>query len=119
MPSTTAPTHRSRSGSMPRNMASRVPPWPTGSARTIPTTSTRSSSASSAALLAWLLVFHHKNACGLRQIGTFLELVQLDHFVASSYGALYSLDLHLQDDLAVFDKEQRPLLAAGMAHRDI
>jgi hypothetical protein len=70
-------------------------------------------------VLALLLVFHQQNPCGLRQIGTFLELVELDHFVGSSYGALYALDQHLQDDLALFDQEQRPLLAKGMPQKDI
>src|SRR4051812_22000541 len=71
------------------------------------------------AVLALLLVFHHRCPCGLRQIGTFLELCQLDHFVGSSYGALYELDLRLQDDLALFAQQQRASLAAGMAQKDI
>jgi hypothetical protein len=70
-------------------------------------------------VLALLLVFHQQNPCGLRQIGTFLELVELDHFVASSYGALYDLDQHLQQDLAVFAKQQRASLALAMAPKDI
>src|SRR6266568_2929209 len=70
-------------------------------------------------VLALLLVFHHKNACGLRQIGHFLELVELDHFVGSSYGALHALDGQLQDDLAEFAQQQRQHLAAGMPARDI
>lgn len=37
-------------------------------------------------VLALLLVFHHRNPCGLRSLGHFLELVELDSFVASSYG---------------------------------
>lgn len=70
-------------------------------------------------VLALLLVFHQNNACGLRQISLVLQLCQLDSFVGSSYGALYSLDRHLQDDLARFDEEHRPALAATMAFRDI
>jgi hypothetical protein len=70
-------------------------------------------------VLALLLVFHQQSPCGLRRIGTFLELAELDHFVGSSYGALHPLDLHLQDDLAVFATQQRAALAAGMAARDI
>jgi hypothetical protein len=70
-------------------------------------------------VLAALLVFHHQSPCGLRQIGAFLELADLDHFVGSSYGALYALDLHLQGDLALFAQQQRAALAAGMAQRDI
>jgi hypothetical protein len=70
-------------------------------------------------VLALLLVFHQQNPCGLRQIGTFLELAELDLFVGSSYGALYALDSHLQDSLALFDQQQRPLLAKGMRQKDI
>jgi hypothetical protein len=70
-------------------------------------------------LLALLLVFHHKNACGLRCIGLFLELVELHHFVASSYGALHTLDAQLQDDLILFGQQERQRLAAGMTAKDI
>jgi hypothetical protein len=65
-------------------------------------------------VLALLLVFHHQNPCGLRPIGLFLERVELDHFVGSSYGALYSLDRHLQEDLLLFGKEERQSLAAAL-----
>jgi hypothetical protein len=70
-------------------------------------------------VLASLLVFHHKNACGLRPIGHFLELLGLDYFVGSSYGALYTLDTTLQEDLVLFAQEQRQRLATGMAAKDI
>jgi Family of unknown function (DUF6399) len=70
-------------------------------------------------VLALLLVFHHRNPCGLHAISHFLDLVELDHFVGSSYGALYTLDQHLQDDLVRFGKEERQRLAAGMTAKDI
>jgi len=70
-------------------------------------------------VLALLLVFHHKNACGLRSIGLFLELVELHHFVASSYGAVHTLDAQLQDDLILFGQQERQRLAAGMTAKDI
>jgi hypothetical protein len=70
-------------------------------------------------LLALLLVFHHRNPCGIRPIGQFLELVELDHFVGSSYGALYDLDLWLQNNLDLFAGQERQRLAAGMASTDI
>lgn len=66
-------------------------------------------------VLALLLVFHHRNAVGLRPLRDFLELVELDHFVGSSYGALYSLDSSLQDHLILFAKEERQTLAAARA----
>ncbi len=70
-------------------------------------------------VLSLLLIFHHKNACGLRQIGSFLKQVELDHFVGTSYGALYDLDLWLQDNLVVFSKQERQRLIPGMAPKDI
>jgi hypothetical protein len=62
-----------------------------------------------------LLVFHQQNAVGLRPLGDFLELVELDPFVGSSYGALYSLDARLQDNLILFGSEERQRLASGLA----
>jgi hypothetical protein len=70
-------------------------------------------------VLALLVVFHHRNPCGIRALGLFLELSGLDRFVGSSYGALYSLDQHLQDDLILFAREERQRLAADMAAKDI
>jgi len=70
-------------------------------------------------ILALLLVFHHRNPCGLHAVSHFLELVELDHFVGASYGALYTLDQHLQDDLIRFGQEERQRLAAGMTAKDI
>jgi hypothetical protein len=70
-------------------------------------------------ILGALLVFHHHNPCGLHAISHFLELVELDHFVGSSYGALYSLDQHLQDDLIRFGMEERQRLTPGMTAKDI
>ena len=70
-------------------------------------------------VLALLLIFHHKNACGLRPIGSFLEQVELDHFVGSSYDALYDLDLWLQDNLDLFAQQERQRLIPGMAPKDI
>ena len=65
-------------------------------------------------VLALLLVFHHENPCGLRPISRFLDVVELDDFVGSSYGALYSLDAQLQDNLILFGKEERQARAAEL-----
>jgi hypothetical protein len=70
-------------------------------------------------ILGALLVFHHHNPCGLHAISHFLELVELDHFVGTSYGALYTLDQHLQDDLIRFGQEERQRLTPGMTAKDI
>lgn len=66
-----------------------------------------------------LLIFHHQNASGLRPISSFLELVQLDHFIGSSYGALYDMDLWLQENLDCFAQQERQRLIPGMAAKDI
>jgi hypothetical protein len=70
-------------------------------------------------VLAACLAFHERGACGLRLIDYFLQLAQLDRFVASSRGALQPLAAHLEADLGTFDDEQRPLLAQQMAPKSI
>jgi hypothetical protein len=70
-------------------------------------------------VLALLLDFHHGAPCGLRPISTFLERLDLHHFVGSSYGSLYKLDQHLQADLVRFAQEERQLLAVGLTSKDI
>jgi hypothetical protein len=70
-------------------------------------------------LLAVLLIFHHMNACGLRPISLFLELIHIDRFVGSSYGALRRLAAQLQADLAAFGDEERLRMAKLMPKRTI
>jgi hypothetical protein len=70
-------------------------------------------------VLSLLLVFHHRSPCGLRPIGSFLELVHLHYFVASSYGALYDLDQSLQTDLDLFAQQERQRLAPHMSPKDV
>jgi hypothetical protein len=70
-------------------------------------------------VLALFLVFVFRSLCGLRAIGLFLQLTQLDRFVGASYGALYELGDHLQKDLIAFDAEERSRLAADMPQRSI
>jgi hypothetical protein len=72
-----------------------------------------------AIVLAAFVAFHERGACGLRLIDSFLQLSQLDRFVASSRGALQPLAAALEADLATFDDEQRPLLAKQMAPKNI
>jgi hypothetical protein len=68
-------------------------------------------------VLALFLVFHLQGACGLRLLGQFLSLTQLDQFVAPSYGALHSLGVRLEELLASFADQERLLLAKGMYQR--
>jgi hypothetical protein len=70
-------------------------------------------------VLALFLVFLFRGSCGLRSLGLFLRLSQLDRFVASSHGALHELAQTIQTDLAVFANEERSRLAQTMAHKDI
>jgi Family of unknown function (DUF6399) len=70
-------------------------------------------------VLAAFVAFHERGACGLRLIDSFLQLAQLDRFVASSRGALQPLAAQLEADLAAFDDEQRPLLAQQMTPKNI
>jgi len=65
------------------------------------------------------LVFTFRGCSGLRSLGLFLRLTQLDRFVASSHGALHDLAQTLQADLGMFAEEERSRLAQGMPPKDI
>jgi hypothetical protein len=68
---------------------------------------------------ATLVVFALRGACGIRLVSAFLQLAQLDRFVASSRGALHPLAVHLESALAAFRDEQQPPLAQQMKPRTI
>jgi hypothetical protein len=70
-------------------------------------------------LLAALSTFQLQGACGIRQVGTFLDRAGLDRFVASSRGALHPLAVHLESDLIAFRDQEQPLLAQQMKPRTI
>jgi len=65
------------------------------------------------------LVFHLAGDAGLRPLSRFLELTQLDHFVAPSFGAQQALAVRLQDTLIAYADEQKQRLSAGMPARKI
>lgn len=65
-------------------------------------------------VLAALCTFQLQGACGIRQVGTFLDRSGLDRFVASSRGALHPLAAHLEADLVAFRDGQQPVLAGQM-----
>src|SRR5262245_18417028 len=65
------------------------------------------------------LTFHQQGACGIRLIGSFLHMAQLDHVVASSDGSLHTLATQLRADLGLFADEERPRLPALMTPRTI
>ena len=70
-------------------------------------------------LTAALVVFQQRGACGIRLVGEFLGLTQLDRFVARSRGALAPLAAHLESDLVAFRDEEQPGLARQMKPRAI
>jgi hypothetical protein len=65
------------------------------------------------------LVFHLAGDAGLRPLSRFLELTQLDRFVAPSLGAQQALAVRLQDTLIAYADEQKQRLSACMPARKI
>src|ERR1700722_4367520 len=68
---------------------------------------------------AAFIAFRHHGPCGIRSISLFLELSQLDRFVGSSYGALHTLDDHLQSNLIAFRDQEQPRLVEQMPDKAI
>lgn len=60
------------------------------------------------------LVFHLAGPAGIRPLTRFLELSQLDRFVASSFGAQQALAVRLEGLLVRYAAEEKPRLAAAM-----
>jgi hypothetical protein len=60
------------------------------------------------------LVFHLTGPAGLRPLTRFLQLSQLDRFVASSFGAQQALAVRLEGLLVRYADEEKPRLAAAM-----
>ena len=70
-------------------------------------------------LTAAVLVFQQRGACGIRLVGDFLHLSQLDRFVASSRGALQPLAAQIESDLVAFRDQEQPALAQQMKSKTI
>jgi Family of unknown function (DUF6399) len=70
-------------------------------------------------VLAALATFQLQGACGIRQVGTFLDQAGLDRFVASSRGALHPLAVHLESALVAFRDQEQPALAQQMKPKSI
>ncbi|MCE9567671.1 MAG: DUF6399 domain-containing protein [Planctomycetes bacterium] len=70
-------------------------------------------------VLAAFATFQLRGACGIRFIGDFLKLSQLDRFVASSRGALHPLAAHIESDLVAFRDCEQPDLAQQMQAKTI
>src|SRR6202034_3305722 len=65
------------------------------------------------------LVFNQAGHAGLRPIGHFLHLTQLERFVATSYGVHQAFASQLQDDLITFGLEERQRQGATMTPKTI
>jgi hypothetical protein len=70
-------------------------------------------------MAAALATFHQRGACGLRLLGEFLELSQLNRFVASSRGALHPLAAQFESNVVAFRDEEQPLLVQQMKPKPI
>jgi hypothetical protein len=65
------------------------------------------------------LAFHLAGPAGIRPLTRFLELSQLDRFVASSFGAQQALAVRLEGLLVRYADEEKPRLAATMSARKV
>lgn len=70
-------------------------------------------------LLALHLVFEQDSTCGLRKIGHFLELTQLDRVVAASYGAQQAYAAGVTEQINKYGRSEQQRLAAQMPARQI
>ena len=70
-------------------------------------------------LAALHLVFHLAGPAGIRPLSRFLELSQLDRFVASSFGAQQALAVRLEGLLVRYADEEKPRLAATMSAQKV
>jgi Family of unknown function (DUF6399) len=70
-------------------------------------------------LTAALVVFQQRGACGIRLVSEFLQLAQLDPFIACSRGALAPLAAGIEADLVAFRDSQQANLAQQMKPRTI
>jgi hypothetical protein len=65
-------------------------------------------------LAAALTAFHERGPCGIRRIGEFLDLSQLNRYVASSRGALHPFADHFEKNILAFRDEEQPRLVQQM-----
>jgi hypothetical protein len=70
-------------------------------------------------LAAAHLVFGQANNAGIRSICTFLELSDLHHFVAASYGSQQAAAEEIENQIVQFGQEEDQRLATQMQPRDI
>ena len=56
---------------------------------------------------------------GIRMVSLFLQLSQLDRFVAASTGSQHAARVEMEEAIGSFEKEQKPRLVAGMKSKAI
>lgn len=66
-------------------------------------------------MIALHLAFTQVGPSGIRQIRFFLELSELDRFIASSYGSQKQLSLRMQAGIGEFGAQEQSRLAQGMS----
>ena len=70
-------------------------------------------------LVAAHLVFCEAGPCGTRRLCQFLQLSDLDYFVAASYGSQHTFGIELQQALVEFAEQEHTRLAPQMCPREI
>jgi hypothetical protein len=70
-------------------------------------------------VLAAHLAFHLAGPAGLRPLGRFLHLAQLDHLVGASFGTQQALAVRLQQELVAFADSERQRLAATVPRKTL
>jgi hypothetical protein len=70
-------------------------------------------------VLAAHLAFHLAGPAGLRALGRFLHLAQLDHLVGASFGTQQALAVRLQQELVSYADHERQRLAATMPRKTL
>jgi hypothetical protein len=70
-------------------------------------------------LTAAHLVFVQANDCGIRSLCWFLQLSQLDEFIASSYGAQQTVAEQMESHLTAFGQQEDERLVTNMPQQEI
>ncbi len=70
-------------------------------------------------VMAFHLVCVEVGACGMRLVCLFLNLTGLDRFVAASYGAQQQVNLHVEQAIVTYRRDETARLAQNMPQKDL
>jgi len=70
-------------------------------------------------VIAFHLVCVEVGACGIRLVCLFLNLTELDRFVAASYGAQQQVNLHVEQAIVTYRHDETARLAQDMPQKDL